>query len=105
MGVPAMTREEAEAAANRLRMLYAEVGYSGDAVSVWGVADDWHFGSDARVPLSVRWTAALLLNASYNLACWPCAEKHGKVQKANRSNLGCEHDPWLSERPRLERVR
>lgn len=97
-----MTRDEAEALKPRVEAALAEAGYpdagvyvapSGDGTSVWIEGDS--------CPPEAMWTAFLIagsyVDANQTLSCWSCwSGGLGSIRD-------CDHDPWMSERPRLER--
>ena len=92
-----MTRDEAASLAKKMAPALAEYGYP--EVSVFpGVYPNGDYGVclAPEPPLSVAWTAALIAEPSV-MPCWPCYSAHIHASE-------CDHDPWLSERPRLERA-
>lgn len=101
-----MTRDEAEAVALLIRAAVAEAGHDPSAVMLWeyGAPVGWQVTAWPQLlPTAVLWTAWLVTDyarrarVDHTLTCWPCW--------IDGRRGGCEHDPWTSERPRLERAR
>jgi len=96
-----MTRDEAIAAMPRFAAALAEAGFPHARVHpMQKECGDWCVTAPYEdVPVAVTWTAWLVTGtcSGERLTCWPCWLDGVKG--------GCEHDPWTSERPRLERAR
>jgi hypothetical protein len=101
MGVPAMTREEAEAAVPRVKAALAEVGYPDTRVWVErgakGTGLEYVVAVDGWVEPKAVYMAFFVTGIAQS--CWPC------WAPLSASDGSCTHDPWTSERPCLERVR
>lgn len=96
-----MTREEAETFAERGRAALAELGLTDARVYVrrdWRT--EWAVMGDDSIPLDA-WFMAGLIAKWPTLICWPCMV----LRETTWADPMCTHDPWTSERPRLERAR
>lgn len=98
-----MNREEAETAVARVKAALAEVGSpDGNAHLEKDGLGGWTVGHTARVLPERRllWTAWLI--AGVPVLCWPCDV--AMCESGIPAESLCDHDPWMAERPRLERA-
>lgn len=105
-----MKRDEAELIVRRVKAALADAGFDSNAWAAYDAAiGEWYVTGARfdRLPASAFWAANLLARqgtTSPLLTCWPCYEAASADPGVTRAQA-CEHDPWASERPRLERVR